>query len=266
MSLWVGPFARSSLLVVHIYLPTSFSFSILRARSSRSLLLPGWRRVRRAAGAARIACETREMGASHGKTDANIDVDTLQRHLDAVRAEQELVLRQRAELRSMNAGVEANLAQFKERVKLNVGGTKFETTLSTLTRYPDSLLAAMFSGRHKVQPCDDGYIFIDRDGTHFQTILNCLRSGKLSVPTSVTAATELQCEMEYYQLPWRSIPAADSDSPAYRTPSRGTIDSEDAVQIISLHQSGLQKLQAQPSLSSMLKKAFGYKCHALAES
>ena len=90
------------------------------------------------------------MGASHGKTDANIDVDTLQRHLDAVRAEQELVLRQRAELRSMNAGVEANLAQFKERVKLNVGGTKFETTLSTLTRYPDSLLAAMFSGRHKV--------------------------------------------------------------------------------------------------------------------
>jgi len=206
------------------------------------------------------------MGASHGKTDANIDVDTLQRHLDAVRAEQELVLRQRAELRSMNAGVEANLAQFKERVKLNVGGTKFETTLSTLTRYPDSLLAAMFSGRHKVQPCDDGYIFIDRDGTHFQTILNCLRSGKLSVPTSVTAATELQCEMEYYQLPWRSIPAADSDSPAYRTPSRGTIDSEDAVQIISLHQSGLQKLQAQPSLSSMLKKAFGYKCHALAES
>ena len=214
----------------------------------------------------RARAPARQMGASHGKTDANIDVDTLQRHLDAVRAEQQLVLRQRAELRSMNAGVEENLAHFKERVKLNVGGTKFETTLSTLTRYPDSLLAAMFSGRHKVLPCDDGYIFIDRDGTHFQTILNCLRSGKLSVPSSVAAATELQCEMEYYQLPWRSIPAADSDSPVYRTPTRGHIDNADAVQIISLHQSGLQKLQSHPSLSSMLKKAFGYKCHALAES
>mgnify|MGYP006079351461 CR=1 FL=1 len=208
------------------------------------------------------------MGASHGKTDANIDVDTLQRHLDAVRAEQQLLVRQRAELRSMNAGVEENLAHFKERVKLNVGGTKFETTLSTLTRYPDSLLAALFSGRHKVLPCDDGYVFIDRDGTHFQTILNCLRSGKLSVPSSVTAATELQCEMEYYQLPWRSIPAADSDSPVYRTPTRGRphIDNADAVQIISLHQSGLQKLQAHPSLSSMLKQAFGYKCFALAQT
>ena len=46
----------------------------------------------------------------------------------------------------MKAFVEANLAQFKQRVKLNVGGSKFETTLSTLTRYPESMLGAMFSG------------------------------------------------------------------------------------------------------------------------
>lgn len=207
------------------------------------------------------------MGASHAKADGPVDVDVLQSHLDELRTKQEVNMRERAELLSMKAGVEENLAHFKERVKLNVGGTKFETTLSTLTKYPDSLLAAMFSGRHKVPACDDGYVFIDRDGAHFQTILNCLRSGKLSVPSSVSAATELQCEMEYYQLPWRSIPPADTDSPVSWTPTRGRdIRNADTVQITSLHQSGLQKLQGSPSLSSMLKEAFGYQCHGLAES
>jgi len=32
-------------------------------------------------------------------------------------------------------------------VKLNVGGSTYATSLSTLTKYPDSLLGNMFSGR-----------------------------------------------------------------------------------------------------------------------
>ena len=86
------------------------------------------------------------------------------------------------------------------RVKLNVGGDKFETTLSTLTRHPDSTLAVMFSGRHEVPQDDGGYVFIDRDGTHFRTILNFLRTGVLDVPTSQKAASELTRELQYYQL------------------------------------------------------------------
>ncbi|OIT40603.1 fh protein interacting protein fip2 [Nicotiana attenuata] len=36
-------------------------------------------------------------------------------------------------------------------VRLNIGGKKFCTTLDTLTqREPDSMLAAMFSGRHTI--------------------------------------------------------------------------------------------------------------------
>ncbi|RVW90240.1 FH protein interacting protein FIP2 [Vitis vinifera] len=36
-------------------------------------------------------------------------------------------------------------------VRLNIGGKKFCTTVDTLTqREPDSMLAAMFSGRHTV--------------------------------------------------------------------------------------------------------------------
>jgi len=84
---------------------------------------------------------------------------------------------------------------------LNVGGSKFETTLSTLTRYPDSMLGAMFSGRHEVPPDDEGYVFIDRDGTHFRAILNFLRTGFVDQPRSEQAANELKRELEYYQLP-----------------------------------------------------------------
>ena len=87
-----------------------------------------------------------------------------------------------------------------QRLKLNVGGSKFETTLSTLTRHPDSMLGAMFSGRHEVPQDDDGYVFIDRDGTHFRIILNFLRTGVLDVPESLKAANELTRELQYYQL------------------------------------------------------------------
>ncbi|XP_002525705.2 FH protein interacting protein FIP2 isoform X1 [Ricinus communis] len=90
---------------------------------------------------------------------------------------------------------------FSSLVRLNIGGRKFCTTVDTLTqREPDSMLAAMFSGRHTV--CEDpekGYVFVDRDGKHFRHILNWLRDG--AVPTLSDAEySELMREAEYYQL------------------------------------------------------------------
>lgn len=55
--------------------------------------------------------------------------------------------------------------QFASTVKLNVGGHHFTTCIQTLTRDPDSMLAAMFSGRFEIKPSKDGTFFIDRDGT-----------------------------------------------------------------------------------------------------
>ena len=47
-------------------------------------------------------------------------------------------------------------------LELNIGGMKYiTTTRKTLTKYPSSALAAMFSGRHKL-PYHNGKIFIDR--------------------------------------------------------------------------------------------------------
>ncbi|XAR64860.1 hypothetical protein NMG60_11008740 [Bertholletia excelsa] len=86
-------------------------------------------------------------------------------------------------------------------VRLNIGGKKFCTTIDTLTqRDPDSMLAAMFSGRHTAcQDSEKGYVFVDRDGKHFRHILNWLRDG--IVPTlEDNEYAELLQEAEYYQL------------------------------------------------------------------
>ncbi|KAI9186712.1 hypothetical protein LWI28_020107 [Acer negundo] len=86
-------------------------------------------------------------------------------------------------------------------VRLNIGGKKFCTTLDTLThREPDSMLAAMFSGRHTVsRDAEKGYVFVDRDGKNFRHILNWLRDGV--IPTLAGSKyLELLREAEYYQL------------------------------------------------------------------
>ncbi|XP_028408907.1 uncharacterized protein LOC114531501 [Dendronephthya gigantea] len=91
---------------------------------------------------------------------------------------------------------------FKKHVKLNVGGQIFKTSLETLVKDPDSMLAAMFSERFDVKPDEeDGAYFIDRDGTHFRYILNYLRTGKLIYPNeNKILANELYIEAEFYQL------------------------------------------------------------------
>ena len=85
-------------------------------------------------------------------------------------------------------------------VNLNIGGQHFTTSIQTLTKDPDSMLAAMFSGRFELNPCEDGAFFIDRDGTHFRYILNYLRTGKLNLPENTTFEKELLEEAEFYQI------------------------------------------------------------------
>ena len=89
---------------------------------------------------------------------------------------------------------------FSSTVKLNVGGQHFTTSMQTLTKDPNSMLAAMFSGRFDMKPSEDGSFFIDRDGTHFRFILNFLRTGKLTLPEGATFIKELEEEAEFYQI------------------------------------------------------------------
>ena len=64
--------------------------------------------------------------------------------------------------------------KFPKIIRLNVGGILFTTSLDTLLYDENSMLALMFSGRYNVEKDDEGWYFIDRDGTHFRYILNFL--------------------------------------------------------------------------------------------
>lgn len=87
-----------------------------------------------------------------------------------------------------------------ELVRLNVGGTKYITTKTTLRKYPDSLLGAMFRENIPLSTDGDGYYFIDRCGHIFQYILQFLRSGKLILPKGFCELELLQSEASFYQI------------------------------------------------------------------
>jgi hypothetical protein len=63
-------------------------------------------------------------------------------------------------------------------IRLNVGGTIFETWASTLAKYPKTLLGAMFSNRNE-EMVDKNEVFFDRDPRVFEIILNYYRTGRI---------------------------------------------------------------------------------------
>ena len=93
---------------------------------------------------------------------------------------------------------------FEKIVTLNVGGTKYITSLSTLTKYPDSMLGAMFSGRHALPQQEDGSFFIDRDGDTFSNILSYLRDRSIILSIIPRLSDEVRQrllhEAMFYQL------------------------------------------------------------------
>ncbi|XP_077987421.1 BTB/POZ domain-containing protein kctd15-like [Glandiceps talaboti] len=87
-----------------------------------------------------------------------------------------------------------------EMVSLNVGGKLYTTSLTTLTRFPDSMLGAMFSGNVPVQTDDKGNYLIDRDGELFRHVLNFLRTSRLTLPGNFDEHDLLMEEADFYQL------------------------------------------------------------------
>jgi hypothetical protein len=90
-------------------------------------------------------------------------------------------------------------------IKLDIGGQYFTTTLTTLTRFPDTMIGAMFSGRHELKKNEAGAYFIDRDWTHFRHILNFLRSPErfqlyFQLNLENHFVKELEIEAEFYGL------------------------------------------------------------------
>merc|ERR1712117_995153 len=90
-----------------------------------------------------------------------------------------------------------------EVITLNVGGTLFTTTVATLTKYPDSMLAAMFNPESERPPAgkdDNDNFFIDGEPGPFKYILRFLRRGKLSEVIDGCTLEQLKWEADYFGL------------------------------------------------------------------
>ena len=136
-----------------------------------------------------------QVSRNQGLDDADYHIkeafELLQREATRLRQEQESIDAMSKKLEHVH---------FSWTVNLNVGGHCFKTSVQTLTKDPNTMLAAMFSGKFEMKPCEDGTFFIDRDGTHFRFILNYLRTGKLTLPEGATFLKELLEEAEFYQI------------------------------------------------------------------
>lgn len=86
-------------------------------------------------------------------------------------------------------------------IDLNIGGTHLVTTTrNTLVAVPDSSLAAMFSGRHKLT-MHSGRYFIDRDGEAFTSMLSFLRTGKVPIFPNQQKESTFYDELDFWMIP-----------------------------------------------------------------
>jgi hypothetical protein len=119
------------------------------------------------------------------------------------------------------------------RVKLNVGGRHFETTVGTLTRGgAQNFFSALLQHAERSEEA----LFIDRDGETFGPLLNFLRTGELIIPPGVSE-TSLRLEADYYCIALRrpgktrpSAPPQPTKTDAHPNPFRAQLASARARQ------------------------------------
>ncbi len=127
-------------------------------------------------------------------------------------------------------------------ISLNVGGVMYQTTLSTLTKYPDSMLSNMFGGYLPSAQDSNGNYFIDRDGKMFRYVLLFLRSSKLLLPDDFQELDLLDAEADFFQI----LPLKDALK-AYRDEKRTSyLSTLTSQQVFGLNVGG--------SLYTVLKK------------
>lgn len=85
------------------------------------------------------------------------------------------------------------------RIKINVGGRIFETYVSTLRKYPNTLLGTMFHPRNMLLMENTEEMFFDRNPRIFEVILDFFRTSQIHRPPDVSPEM-LREEMQFFQI------------------------------------------------------------------
>jgi hypothetical protein len=153
---------------------------------------------------ARNVLEELEQQCIEGLADANAE---RARGLTEVAEERAKMLAEvdarRSELHREILAMQTHQERQQGRVELNIGGYRFQTSVQTLRRVPHTFFDAYFSGRYAQDVCNDGSIFVDRDGEHFGHVLEYMRDGVVSVAEpgalpSVSLLRALKREFGFY--------------------------------------------------------------------
>lgn len=98
----------------------------------------------------------------------------------------------------------------KQKIVLDVGGTRFATSKSSLLRFPGTYFTGLL-GSGKWKPEDDGSYFIDRNPKGFDYVLDYLRSGELDVANveNKDVLEKIKGHLDYFLIP---SPDSISDS------------------------------------------------------
>lgn len=85
---------------------------------------------------------------------------------------------------------------------LNVGGKRFETSLQTVNKYPNALLARMFAAENSslLRKDADGLVFFDRSAKLFEHVLSFYRTGKVARFDNESKNIALQEEFMFWGL------------------------------------------------------------------
>jgi hypothetical protein len=101
-------------------------------------------------------------------------------------------------------------------VELNIGGQHFQTTVQVLRRVPHTFFDAHFSGRYAHDVRAES-IFIDRDGKHFNHVLEYMRDGNIAVAApgaepDVELLRRLKREFAFYSIELSAGQAAELET------------------------------------------------------
>ena len=96
--------------------------------------------------------------------------------------------------------VEKITSDASDIIELNVGGSFFTTTRSTLTKVSGSTLKDMFSGEKELMKDKEGRVFLDRDPEIFRLVLLYLRNNLQIPPLSAEIRSMFDSELSFFDL------------------------------------------------------------------